>query len=240
MMASGHDVYLDMAAAIYNRRNLTKADMVERQTGKNTVLGCGFQMGAAKFHARYCPDQPIEFAERVIRAYRKEWAPKVPELWYGLDKVALHAVKDGGMQERYGVTYRRESDWLTATLPSGWQKLWYPAPRLFHDEKFDREAWQYTAYKGGKASQVKAYGGLLTENVVQGLARGLLVASMMRVERAGMPIVLTVHDEIVVEIDEDKADLDLFETLMAEPTAWSERIGIPIGVEAWMGRRYKK
>ncbi len=239
MMASGHDVYLDMAADIYGRRDLTEADMVERQTGKNTVLGCGFQMGAAKFHERYCPDQPFEFAEKVIAAYRKIWAPEVPKLWYALDSAGTQAVR-GGRSEVYGIRYQREGDWLTATLPSGWQKLWYPAPRLFHDEKFGKEAWQYTAYKGGKTSQVKAYGGLLTENVVQGLARGLLVASMMRVEKAGMPIVLTVHDEIVCEVDEDTADLDYFETLMAEPTVWSERIGVPVAVKAWQGQRYKK
>lgn len=239
MMASGQDVYLDMARDIYGRV-VTKADIEMRQTGKNSVLGCGFQMGAPKFHARYCKNQPIEFAENVIYTYRKVWAPEVPKLWYALEAASTRAVKEGTSQETYGVLYQREDDWLTATLPSGWQKLWYPAPRLFHDEKFNKEAWQYTTSKGGKTSQAKAFGGLETEHVVSGLARGLLVASMMRIEREGMPIVLTVHDEIVAEVDEDRADLARFEHLMAEPTPWSERIEVPISVETWQGKRYKK
>jgi len=213
--------------------------MVERQTGKNSVLGCGFQMGSEKFRARYCPEQPIEFAENVVRTYRKEWAPEVPKLWYALERAALRAAEHG-RGGAYGVEYRHEGEWLTATLPSGWQKLWYPRPVLFRDEKFDKNAWRYNAYKGGKLSQVKAYGGLLTENAVQGLARGLLAASMMRLERAGYPIVLTVHDEVVCEVDEDTADLARFEELMAEPTQWSERLGVPVAVESWQGMRYRK
>lgn len=63
---------------------------------------------------------------------------------------------------------------------------------------------------------------------------------MMRLERANYPIVLTVHDEAVCEVDEDKADLHQFEQLMSEPTPWADRIGIPIAVEAWVGDRYRK
>jgi DNA polymerase len=74
------------------------------------------------------------------------------------------------------------------------------------------------------------YGGLLTENVVQALARGLMVAAMMRLEAAGFEIVLTVHDEIVCEVDET-ADLAKFRAVMEQPTAWSEAMGVPIAVE---------
>ncbi len=239
MMASGQDVYLDMAADIYGRRDLTKADMVERQTGKSGVLGCGFQCGTVNFDMKFLGGTQLSLANKVVETYRKEWAPEVPKLWYGLERGAMQAMQ-GASREVYGVKYLREGDWLTATLPSGWQKLWYPAPRLFHDEKFGKEAWRYTAHKSGKTLQVKVFGGLQTEHVVSGLSRGLLVASMMRVEQAGMPIVFTNHDEIAAEVGEDKADLGHFEMLMAEPTPWSDRIGIPIKVETWQGKRYRK
>jgi DNA polymerase bacteriophage-type len=239
LLATGKDVYLDMANDIYNRRDLTKADIAERTIGKNTVLGCGFGMGPSKFHDRYCPKQPVEFAEQVVMSYRKQWAPKVPPLWYGLEAAALRGVTLG-YGEAYGVAYRKVDGWLVAELPSGWQRIWYPEPRPFHDVAFDKNAWFYSAYKGGKLSHAKAYGGLLTENTVQGLARGLLVASMMRLERNNYPIVLTVHDEAVCEVDEAKADVHEFEQLMAEPTQWAREIGIPIAVEAWQGDRYRK
>jgi DNA polymerase len=242
LMASGQDVYLDVAHRIYNRPpgSLTKANVVERTIGKNTVLGCGFQMGTDRFHERYCPKQPLSFAAEVIETYRHDWAPKVPELWYGLQDAALKAVKTGRAHEAYGVVYRREGDFITASLPSGWQKLWYYRPELGISPVTDRECWFSWTSKNGKWVRRSMYGGLLTENVVQGLARGLLCAAIDRLEQAGMPVVLTVHDEIVVELDKAKADVLRFKQLMAQPTEWSDRIGIPIEVEEWVGDRYRK
>ncbi len=220
-------------------RPIQKDNLADYIPAKAGVLGCGFQCGPANFNHKFLGGADLDMAYKVVGTYRKEWAPKVPPLWYGLEWAALNAARHG-WGEAYGVEYRNEGDWMTARLPSGWQTLWYPQPRLFHDDAFDKDAWRYDAYKGGRLSQVKAYGGLLTENAVQGLARGLLVASMMRLERGGFPIVLTVHDEVVAEVPEDKADLTRFKALMAEPTVWSDRMGIPIAVEEWQGCRYRK
>jgi DNA polymerase len=113
LMASGTDVYLDMAEQIFNEKGLTKADVEKRQTGKNTLLGCGFQMGAEKFHERYCPKQPMEFAERAIKVYRKEWAPEVPKVWKALQEAALATVQTGcSVDTGYGIIYRIKGDWL--------------------------------------------------------------------------------------------------------------------------------
>jgi DNA polymerase I-like protein with 3'-5' exonuclease and polymerase domains len=63
---------------------------------------------------------------------------------------------------------------------------------------------------------------------------------MLRMDKAGLRIVLTVHDEIVVEAPEDDADrqLAVMEQIMREPPAWAE--GLPLGVEAGVMRRYGK
>jgi DNA polymerase len=159
LLATGKDVYLDMANSIYGRSDLTKDNVKERTIGKNTVLGCGFGMGWRKFSERYCPEQTEEFAQQVVSAYRKQWAPLVPELWYGLDAAALRTVKTGIPAESHGVLYRRDGHWLTAQLPSGWQKIWYPEPRMGYDEAFNRECWSYRKQKSGKMLNAKAYGG---------------------------------------------------------------------------------
>ena len=143
----------------------------------------------------------------------------------------LRTVQTGRPHEAYGVVYRREGEFVTASLPSGWQKLWYYKPELGISKITDRECWSSWASRNGKWIRRDMYGGLETENNVQGLARGLLCAAIDRVEKAGMPVVLTVHDEIMVEVDEDRADVPLFKSKMEEPTEWSERIGIPIEVE---------
>lgn len=252
MMISG-EPYLDMAEAIYSqpKGTWTNGDkafiarmkvehLAERTIGKNTVLGCGFQMGGKTFYKRYCSHMTEEFAHEVVRAYRKEWAPKVPYLWYGLGDAALEAVQYQRPHEAYGVEYRLQDGNVVARLPSGWQHLWYPRPSLEWDDRFNKHCWAYSAWQGGTERRKRAYGGLLTENAVQALARGLLVGSMFRVEDAGWPIVLTVHDEIVAEVDEDKADQKAFEALMAERSQWAVNMKIPVAVDGWCDTRYRK
>lgn len=239
-----NDVYIDMANQIYNRTNITKADVAERTIGKNTVLGCGFGMGKDKFHLRYCPQQPLSFAARVIETYRKEWAPGVPKLWYGLEDAAVKTVHSGQVHEAYGVEFRLEDGWLTARLPSG-RKLWYfdPKATVSHvpwDPDLLKRSYGYGAQKTGHWQRISGYGGLITENVVQALARDLLVHAMFICERENMPIVLTVHDEIVCEVDAGQADETMLKQIMEDRPQWAIDMQVPVASECWAGDRYRK
>jgi len=84
------------------------------------------------------------------------------------------------------------------------------------------------------------YGGLQCNNIVQGTAADLLVEAMFRVEAAGYPVILTVHDEIVTEVPEHRTDLNdsHFAQLMAEHSSTFD--GLPISVGAWQDKRYVK
>lgn len=255
LLASGADVYISMAQDIYNLPKFDVSDkelckkfkaehLEERQIGKNTILGCGFQMGANKFHGRYCPKQPVEFAQQVVDTYRKVWAPKVPELWRGLEQAAVKAVHYRKAHEAYGIVYQLEDEWLTARLPSG-RKLWYFQPRATRrampwDENDIRLAWTYKAWKQGRMLTVDAYGGLLTENVVQAIARDLLVVAMRRCRREGLPMVLTVHDELVLELPEARADEAVLKEIMEDIPDWAKALKVPVEVETWAGDRYRK
>ena len=243
MMAAGHDVYLDMACDIYNvpKGSLTKEDGAKRQIGKNTVLGCGFQMGGPRFHAQYCPKQTPEFAAGVVNAYRTKWAPLVPAVWRALGNAMLNLVASGIEDVVYGCYFHMIDEWACIDLPSRWQRLWYFQPHMH-----ERPGWgpgpACWTMKSGKWVRQQLYGGLLTENVVQALARGLLCSAMRRIEEAGMPIVLTVHDEIVAEVEESRADMDQFKRLMAERPEWAVTMQVPVSVECpktpWL--RYQK
>lgn len=92
--------------------------------------------------------------------------------------------------------------------------------------------------KGGAWGLVRSYGGMLTENVVQAIARDIMVEAMFRLENAGYPIILTVHDEIVSEVNPKEKDFKEFENYMTEISPWLE--GCPIGVGAWHWNRYRK
>jgi DNA polymerase bacteriophage-type len=250
LIAAGGDPYCDMAGEIYGR-TITKADMVERQTGKNSVLGLGFGMGPPKFQLKYDARQglDLDFYQGVVKTYRQDWAPMVPEMWYGLQDAATRAVWGEGPQEAYGIRYQREDRWLTARLPSG-RKLWYfnpiammeKMPWSTEDNVDVRRSWSFYAEKTKKWVEVKAFGGLLTQNLAEGMARDLLTTAMFKCEKEGIPVVLTVHDEIVGEPLEAKSDAEVvLKQIMEDRPHWAcYEIGVPVKSECWTGDRYRK
>ncbi len=242
LMAAGQDVYCDMASAIYGEP-ITKKDQEKRQTGKNSVLGLGFQMGAAKFLIKYCKHQGLEFAEKVVHTYRKVWAPKVPLLWYALQDAATKCVWDGTPQEAFGIEYRMEDVWLTARVPSG-SKIWYPFPEKTRrampwDETDIRPGFRYWGQKMGRWIPIHAFGGLLTENVIMRMECDIQTSSALRLEANGFPMVLNVYDENLTEPLEG-ADEKAFKAILEETDDWVKALRVPIAVDCWQGTRYRK
>lgn len=242
----GVDIYLDMAEQIY-KRPVTKSDTAERQTGKNSVLGLGFQMGWRKFKLKYAKEQPDEFCEDVVRVYRKEWAPKVPYLWYGLGDAAVKCVHTGEPQQAYGVEYQIEGDAMSVRLPSG-RKIWYQHPRKTRElmpwtedgQPVYKAGFRYHAMKMGQWKEIKAFGGLLTENIVMGIEVDIQRAAQFKCEKNGFPVVLEVYDEIVVEPEKVNADEKAFKQILLDVEPWVKDLQIPIAVETWQGDRYRK
>ena len=100
------------------------------------------------------------------------------------------------------VVLKSDGAFLQIELPSG-RKLSYPNPRLIVDDHDrarvvydDNAAGRFTACRGGYG----AYGGVWVENIVSGIARDILVEAMFRIEAAGYPITMHVHDEFVCEV----------------------------------------
>jgi DNA polymerase len=241
-MAAGFSPYLDMATDIYGRP-ITKLDVEEYTIGKNTVLGCGFQMGDKTFHRRYCPLQPLSFATTCIRTYRDDWAPGVPAVWAALEEAALDCVWDAVTTEAYGIQFKREDRWLTARLHSG-RKLWYYDPKAGYkkmpwstEERPDiRRAWSFASNHGRK----DMYGGLITQNVISGMARDLLVDAMFKAEAEGLPLVLNVHDQLLCEVEPDRADTKLIDSLMCDVAGWARALKVPVQADCWAGERFRK
>jgi len=238
------DVYIDMAQVIYGVPVDKKKDPEKRTVGKQTVLGCGFQMGAPKFQKQYAPHESLDFCKRVISAYRQEWAPEVPKLWYALEEAACATAWDRTPHEAYGVEYRIEDMWMTARLPSG-RKLYYANPTpvkkaMVWDETDIRAAWTFNAQKMGRWRIIDAYGGLLTENVVSGSARDLLSHAMFKCERENLPVVLTVHDEIIAEPLTAHSDAHKLEQIMRDRPRWAIERNVPVFADCWSGGRYRK
>jgi DNA polymerase len=88
--------------------------------------------------------------------------------------------------------------------------------------------------------RISTYGAKLVENVTQAGARDILAQSMLRLEAAGLPTLLTVHDEWLGNVSaiSSTADLKRAEAIMAEVPDWAT--GLPVAVEGFTSFRYKK
>lgn len=256
----GPDIYCVMAESIYGRPIDAKVDKAERQLGKIGVLGCGYQMGAARLQEQAANDYKtiisFEMAEKIVNTYRETYS-EVKDLWRYLEDAAVTCVKHK-KRTRYkkiGFEYITDNagEWLTMILPNG-RRLWYYKPELYEAvipykdkktgemKKWVKDSLTYEGRDnkmGGVWTRISTYGGMLTENAVQAIARDLMVEAMGRSERAGYKIVMTIHDEVVAERPIGEGDIKEFEHIIAGPNPkWAE--GCPVAAEGWHGTRYKK
>ena len=248
--ANGEKIYEDMAAKIYNVP-LEKVSSTQRQVGKNSVLGAGYQMGAKRFREQVKTQAKglvlsSNMAKRAIETYRDTYF-RIPLLWEELNYLALEAVEKPGKictAEFAPIRFLRRGRILWCILPSGRPLAYFdPEIRL----RSLPEPWQDSrkptiVYKGiGVNKQWKwlhTYGGKLTENVVQATARDLLAHAMLDFEAAGYRIVLTVHDEIVAEVPHEQGSQEEFAEIMNRKPAWAR--GLPLKVDTWEGDRFRK
>jgi DNA polymerase len=186
-------------------------DESARKLGKVIDLAFGFQGGADAARTRFAEvDDTITLVQ--IEEFKQGWRtrhPNVFRFWKGIERAALAAVRTLPEPIRYGrLTLRCElrgaEKFLFIELPSG-RPLAYPFITLIRN-KFGEPAVQFQTnaelYGGWSPCNhgTGAYGGLWTENIVQGVARDLLAAAIMRLEAAGYPVVLHVHDEVICEV----------------------------------------
>jgi len=223
----------------------------QRFIGKVQELALGYQgsVGAFQTMARgYGVVVSDALAEEIKTAWR-EAHPNIVKYWYSLEDSAKHAVMNPGYYfDSKGVTFLVKGSFLFCKLPSG-RVLTYPYPKLkpiMTPWGEDKEQVHYMSVDGKtkKWQETHTYGGKLAENVTQAVSRDILADAMLRVEAHGYQIVMHVHDEIVVEgpvIPEGVGithSLRNFETLVAQVPAWAS--GLPIAVEGWKGKRYRK
>jgi DNA polymerase len=262
----GPEVYLVTAAKLHHTTpdQYTKKSP-ERQHGKVAELAGGFQgwIGAYRQMEKALGIN-LGMSDEQLETIAREWReahPRIVNYWYALEAAALEAVTHAGAVYHAGpkgrqVKYRKAGSFLWCQLPSG-RVLCYPYPKIIEidtpwGDRKDSLTYM-TVVSGGakekiipdasasaKWQRVATYGGKLAENVTQAVARDLLAEAMLRVETLGLPIVMHVHDEIVCEIPETLPDAawGVFEVAMAEVPDWAA--GLPVAVEAWRGRRYRK
>jgi DNA polymerase I-like protein with 3'-5' exonuclease and polymerase domains len=190
-----------------------------RHLAKTMTLGCGYGTGPAKFATM--ADVSMGEAQQAVERYRRSMK-KIVSYWKFLDIYG----KNAAMMENP----------LRLTLPSG-RTLDYGVPFMV-DGNFGRGLC-CKIYKQSRKQMMRLWGGILAQNLSQALARDILSDMMLRIERKGLRILFHVHDEVVLEVDEDSAEEDkkTVDEIMMTPPEW---ISIPLSCESKLLTRYEK
>ena len=257
MDQGGADPYCLMASDIFGRE-ITKADKIERNVGKQAELGCGYQMGADKFGAT-CLKAGVDLAkvgvdpEDVVSAWRTRHAP-IARLWRdcqdGFRKAAQghggeRGVRAGTAPWRYvskpAADGRGGVD-VWCVLPSG-RPIVYPNARAKRVTRTSKSGSKFQAWDlsyQGRYAREHIYGGMLVENAVQAVSRDLLADALPRFEAAGLQPVGHVHDEAICSVYRRAAKEGLAEMrhIMSDAPRWAR--GLPIRLDGFTSRRYRK
>lgn len=132
-----------------------------------------------------------------------------------------------------------EQDFLTIQLPTG-RKLFYAHPFLAPAKNIpDRMSLHYygTAQATKKWGTVDTWGGKLTENLTQAIARDCLAETLIRLREIGLVTCFSVHDEVIVEVDREEQLQDILD-IMAKPLDWAP--GLPLKGAGFICDYYQK
>lgn len=203
---------------------------------KARVIGAGYGCGANTFvsvaKAQAQLDISLSEARAAVDGYRKS-NPRVTQLWKRFDSII-----------RQGLLDKEKA--IALELPTG---------DLLHH--FHLQTYLKTFPDGRKGSATKSFtikgdfghdsiqsnlwGGVLTENFIQRMARDLMVEAILNLEAAGLPVLFSSHDEVIIEVDDDASKTDAEKTaleIMRTPPEWAP--GLPLEVEGGFERHYTK
>lgn len=254
-------IYEHAAAGIYH----VPADKVsksQRQVGKTAVLALGYGGGKGAFQKmgeNYGVKVSAEEADGIKLSWRAA-NPAIVQYWYDLDGAAIEALTSGGV-EKVGpagrqVSFKMSGSFLWCQLPSG-RLICYPYPELrtvVTPWGAERDALTFMTVvasgvfakeipdpcNSGKWKRVSTFGGSLSENITQAVARDLLASSLLLFDQHHATITAHVHDEVVLEVPESSGPdtLRKVEALMAVLPKWAT--GLPLAAEGFRAKRFRK
>lgn len=180
----------------------------------HNCLGAGYGCGAEKFItvAKTMADLEIdlETATKIVGDFRRS-NPKITQFWRTLEMAMKREARGN----------------FSIELPSGRSMTYY-------DVKL---AGGLTAVLGLGGKRYKFWGGVLTENVCQAVARDVIRDAIINLEAAGITTLFTVHDEVICEVPVD-FDSNIIRRIMVQEPSWMP--GIPLDVSLEESAFYKK
>lgn len=243
----GKDLYREMAMEIYDLLSVLAVTDDQRDIGKRSILGCGFNMGWLRFKENAKKegdiDIPDAIAKKAVKAYRNKFK-RVVQLWTDIEDAAVTCVLSGRETScaKGKIRFVKEKDFLFMILPSG-RRIAYHRPSVewkktpWGDMK--RQLHYYSVHpKTKKYAKESTYGGKLVENAVQGTARDIMVNGMFKARKKKYNCRLTVHDELINSIKKAFGSIEDFIAAVTDLPSWAK--GCPIAAGGWADVRYRK
>lgn len=201
-----------------------RTDPALRHKVKTIVLGCGYGAGGKKFSD--FSGMSVHEAFEAVNIYRSAMRP-VTSLWKKYDNSLYTAFTEVGSKRNWALK-----------LPSG-RSINYSNISYSVSENGNRSC-VVTRNYGKTRSKARIWGGVVAENASQALARDIFCDSMLRLVNAGFKILFHVHDEVVLEVEQDQAEYVLEKTveIMSTPPEWIK--DIPLEAEGSIMPFYSK
>jgi len=242
----GKDIYCASASQMFGvpvEKHGVNGEL--RQKGKVAELALGYQGWTGAMIRMGAIENGLKEEELpgIVLAWR-EASPNIVGMWSEFNTAALYAVRTGMEKLTHWCTFRLETDplfgrqFLTVQLPSG-RKLFYPEPKLKPNDR-NEEAVHYMSLENHQWVERSLYGGLITENITQAIARDCLQEAIDRIRKLDVKIVAHVHDEVICEYHGDDPD-QMYETMVSEmscPIDWAP--GLILNADGFTADYYKK
>ena len=249
--AEGKSPYSELATIVFDEK-IWKPSDEEKKTpegqviaikygfGKDSILGQGYGMGSRTFYNNCLANPDLKpffdsgeytfaFIEKLTKIFRTKYS-KIPALWANIEKAFRWVVKYPHEHKSIPFfEFWNDNGVVNIQLPST-RCLKYPEARIVKDR------WN------GKLKYKKYYlwGGAITENVVQAIARDIFVEGVLRLDAAGIPVILRSHDEVVMLLSEKNAEKKLEKAIdiFCYKPSWAQ--DLCIAGEGELTKFYKK
>lgn len=220
----------------------------QRQIAKSAVLGAMFGQGA-KGLVKYSGGMGVVMSEAqaqvAVDNYRSSYS-KVKSLWYACEEAAISAVNSPGVGFSAGAKLKlkvaRGALWLQ--LPSGRLICWQRPQAELLTTPWGSQKTGITIHSQNTFTRQwgrnNLIGASIFQSAVQGTARDFLAVAMLNLDKAGFEMVNSVHDEVLLLVEEQNGESSLAGVvkIMTTPPEWA--LDFPLAAEGWHGKRYRK
>lgn len=207
-----------------------------RQKGKiaELALGYGGGVNALKAMGGEAMGLTEEEMTDIVQKWRKA-SPHIKAFWSKLDEAVRYAIQGIPVKMDRNMAVYKNGDVLFIRLPNG-RSIAYVKPVIMNNEISYMGLNQTTR----QWTRITTWGGKLTENVVQSIARDCLCDTLATLEAENFRPVMHVHDEVICEVPKDEADARLarLTEIMGTPPAWAP--DIVLTADGFQSDYYKK